>query len=317
MIPRLALLGAVKHYKRSLVVLAAVALSCAVMLFAGSLLGGVTESFYDSVTTMSGHVRIDDERAATALSPLGLTALVADADAVAREAAIAGGPRVLAAEPVLSFGALLLESGIDDSEPRNLAMRGIGVTAGTRFADNVRSGIVSGEFLPGGRGVALSESAARLAGTALGEGIVVLVQDSSGQPWYEELPVTGVFRTESRDFDETTFYMGINKAREMLDVGSSAREVRLLLARRDDARRAAREVGSALNGEGARSRGSLRVMDWMEINASVLSMLAFIKVLMGTLVGLFVVVSGTIIANTVLMSVLERIREFGAMRAIG
>jgi ABC-type lipoprotein release transport system permease subunit len=206
MIFRIATLSAIKHYKRSLVVIGAAAVACAVMVAIGSLLNGITASFYDAVVPAAGHVRIDDADAPKALSPLSLSIFIQDADGAI--AAIRGlkDPRIASAESVISFGALLVEDS-PNGDPRSLAMRGMGLAPGTLFADNVREALVGGAFLPGGRGICISEAASSLVGAKLGSSVLVLVQDKNGQPWYESLPVTGIFKTESRDFDETTFYI--------------------------------------------------------------------------------------------------------------
>jgi putative ABC transport system permease protein len=313
MIARLALLSAVKHYRRSLVVIGAASVACAVMVTIGSLLNGITTSFYEAVVPAAGHVRIDDAATPKALSPLSLSLFIKDADGAI--AAIRGlkDPRIESVEAIVSFGALLVEDS-PGGDPRNLAMRGLGLEPATRFADNVRGSLVEGSFLPGGGGICLSEAASRLVGARLGGRVLVLVQDRSGQPWYESLPVTGLFKTESRDFDESTFYIAEAKAAAMLDTEGSAREIRLLLKNQDEAAAVATEVAGVLDARGGRA---LRVLPWQTINASTFTLLLFIKILLGVIMGLFAVVAGTIIANTVLMSVLERIREFGTMRAIG
>lgn len=312
MIPRLALLGAIKHWRRSLVVIGAVAIACAVMIAIGSLVGGIIGSFYDSLVPNSGHVRIDDARVSKALNPFSLDILLGDAQGMIATIRALKDPRITDVEGLLPFGALLVED-TGSGDPRNLPMRGIGVATDTRFADNIRDALIEGSFLPGGAGIALSESAARLVGARLGQGVLVLVQDRSGQPWYEKVEVTGIFRTESKDFDETTFYIGEPKAAEMLDVLGSAHEIRLLLASREDAEPVAREVAAALAGEGA----PCRVMTWQAINSSFFTILIFLEVLFSVILGLFAIVAGTIVANTSLMSVMERLREFGTMRAIG
>jgi putative ABC transport system permease protein len=313
MIARIALLGVVKHYKRSLVVVAASAVACAVMISMGSLLNGLTASFYDGVVPASGHVRIDDAGAPKAASPYSLTTLVEDAQGTMDAIRALGDRRITRVEALMSFGALIVEDA-SSGDPRNLAMRGLGLDPETRFADNIRAAMTGGSFLPGGEGVCLSEAAARLVGARLGGKVLVLVQDKGSQPWYESLTVTGTFRTESRDFDEGSFYVSSAKATEMLDTAGSAREIRVLLSSRDAAEDVAAELQAALAGRGSRP---LRVMPWQTINASVFALLLFVKVLFGVIMALFAVVAATIIANTSLMSVLERLREFGAMRAIG
>jgi putative ABC transport system permease protein len=307
----LALLGALKHWRRSLMVLVAVATASSVMVVVGGLLGGISESFYEGLATGAGHVRVRSAAAARAVDPLGLDSLLPDAESLAARIREGGGGEVLAAEPVLAFGALLVEKAADEvAEPRNLAMRCLGVAPDTRFAEGPKGGTEAGSFLPAGKGVFLSEAAARLLRVRLGEGILVLVQDSGGNPWYEELPVTGLFSTESADFDETTFYMAAGKAGEMLDVQGSARELRILLRDRNDAPALASRLSKELG-------AGIEVSDWRGINASMLSFLVIIKCLLGFVLLLFALVAGTIVTNTVLMSVMERMREFGTMRAIG
>lgn len=319
MIPRLAFLSAVKHWKRSLVVSGAVAVACAVMIAIGSLLNGITGSFYDSVIPNSGHIRIEDAGMADSLNPLGLELLLPDADSLVAKIKTIGDPRIEDVEPVLSFGALLVEDR-DDIDPRNLAMRGMGVSPETRFADNVRFTMKEGSFLPDGQGIALSERAARLVGAKLGSGLLVLVQDRNGEPWYERLVVTGLFATESSDFDESTFYIAESKATTMLDAAGMAREIRLLLANRDDADSVAKEITTAISGNipgSPQGPATLRIQTWQKINASIFALLLFVKILLGIIMALFAIVSGTIIANSSLMSVMERIREYGTMRAMG
>ena len=324
MIPRLALLSALKHWRRSTVVAGAVAVACAVMIAIGSLLNGITASFYDSVIPNSGHVRIDDARVATSLNPLGLDLLLPEVGAAIARIRSLGDKRIVDVEPVLSFGAILVEDR-DDRDPRNNIMRGIGLPPGTRFADNVRYSMKEGSFLPDGKGIAISERAAALVGAKLGSGLLVLVQDRNGQPWYERLVVTGLFATESSDFDETTFYISEAKAAEMLDATDMAREIRLLLANRDDAEAVTKEVSAVLDtgSASAATSGSdlphakLRIQSWQTINSSIFAILLFVKILLGIIMGLFAIVSGTIISNTSLMSVMERIKEYGTMRAIG
>ncbi len=338
MIPRLALLSALKHWRRSTVVAGAVAVACAVMIAIGSLLNGITASFYDSVIPNSGHVRIDDARVATSLNPLGLDLLLPEVGAAIARIRSLGDKRIVDVEPVLSFGAILVEDR-DDRDPRNNIMRGIGLPPGTRFADNVRYSMKEGSFLPDGKGIAISERAAALVGAKLGSGLLVLVQDRNGQPWYERLVVTGLFATESSDFDETTFYISEAKAAEMLDATDMAREIRLLLANRDDAEAVTKEVSAVLDtgsasaatataataptSAAAATSGSdlphakLRIQSWQTINSSIFAILLFVKILLGIIMGLFAIVSGTIISNTSLMSVMERIKEYGTMRAIG
>ena len=311
MIPRLALLQALKHYKRSLVVLGAATVAVTVMITVGSLLNGITASFYDTVIPNSGHVRIQAAEMKGALNPFSLDLLVPGVEAKLEAIAGLKDPRIVDAEALTTFGAVV-EADTGAPEPKNVVMRGVAVDPGTRFADNVRLAMTGGSFLPGGEGIAISEAVSRLIGAGLGEKAYVLVQDRSGAPWPESLSITGVFKTESKDFDESTFYISRAKADEMLDIAGDGREIRLLLADREQAESVTREVAALFANE-----AGPRIESWQSINAAIFAILLFVKIILGFVMCLFAVVAATIIANTSLVSVMERLREFGTMRAIG
>lgn len=71
----------------------------------------------------------------------------------------------------------------------------------------------------------------------------------------------------------------------------------------------ARALGAALP--------DLEALSWREINPSIVSLLRTIRPMMNVVTVMFFVLAGLLVLNTVYLSVMERIREFGLLHAIG
>jgi putative ABC transport system permease protein len=273
---------------------------------------------------------VDHVDAADALDPFSLELLIADWQAE-REWFLAQ-PEVIRAEPILTFGALVLADGV------SVPMVGHGVEQETGFFRDVRDGIVDGRFLTGASEILLSTETATMLDIAVGAEVSVLVEDSSGAPYYLAYTLAGVFRSESAEFDRSGFLITHAAAQELLYLGDETREIRVVLtdetlapavADRFAAARSALRSSAAASragGAGPDERGntpspagstSMRVRDWEEINGGTAVLLRMFDVFMYAINLLIVTVAATVITNAILMNVFEKVREYGMMRAIG
>jgi ABC-type lipoprotein release transport system permease subunit len=315
MFAKLAVLNILKHGKRSVVVFLGVALAVLVLSLVGGVVRGLTDTVLSSIVPTAGHVVIADARSKDATNPLDLKFLVPDADHLLAQL---HDERITLAEPVLTFGALLVEPVGTDSkkDARNLGMIGQGVNPDTHFLANVRAGITEGAFLPGGQGIALSHRAAKLLGVKMGGTVMVLTTDRGNNPWYQELPITGVFDSGSETVDLTTFVVSQQTARTLVDADGMTREFRFLVKDQDTAPAVAAALQAQLQALGY-GADQLRVEPWQVSFSSLLTILQFLNVLTFIIRVFFVVVAGSVITNSILMTVFERTREYGTLRAIG
>ena len=190
---RLALLSVLSHRRRSTVIAASVALSVLVMIFVEGMLGGLRLLVLRESPSGTGHCR-STPRGGRIGWTRTLSFVLHDPHAMIRRIR---GPvhltRLSRVEPMLQFGALLVHG------DRNVAMVGQAVEPTTRFFANVRKNMLAGSFLRRWAfrepGVAISSNIARLLGLRLGDPVVVLVQDSTGSPYYLGYTVTGIFST--------------------------------------------------------------------------------------------------------------------------
>jgi len=307
---KLALLNLIKHAKRSAIVFAAVAIAVAVLTFIGGLVSGITGTVLSSIIPTAGHIVITEAAAKDAANPLDLKFLLPDSQSLLESLK---DERISVAESVLTIPALLVEPVPVESkvEARNMGMMGQGVIPGTKFLSNVRQGITAGGFLPEGKGVALSNRAAKLLGVTLGGTLMVLTTDRGNGPWYQELPITGLFNSGSEQVDLNLFVLSQDTARELVDANGMSREIRLQIKDPITALALAADLKKQLAGKG------LRVLPWEENFAAVLTIVKLLELLLVIIRVFFVIVAGSVITNSVLMTVFERTREYGTLRAIG
>lgn len=306
----LALRNIVKHAHRSAVVLGGVAVAVLVLSVVSGVLRGFSETFLEAIVPTAGHLVVSDARSKDSSNPLDLKYLIQDADGLLTTI---HDERIVTAESVLTFGALLVQPVEPDSqkEAKNLGMLGQGVDPDTKFLSNVRSGVVAGGFLPEGKGILISTRAARLLGVQMGEGLVVMTTDRDNNPWYQELPITGLFDSGSETADLTTFVVSQATARELVDAEGMSRELKFLLKDPDAAATVAASLQKDLDAQG------LRAEPWQVTFAGFLTILKFIDILSFLIRTFFVIVAGSVITNSILMTIFERTREYGTLRAIG
>jgi len=310
MFAKIALLNIVKHAKRSVVVFVGVAIAVLVLSLVGGLIRGVMGTVLSSIVPTAGHVVVTVAASKDAANPLDLKYLIPRADALLSQV---HDDRIAVAEPVLTFGALLIQPVEVDSkaEAKNLGMLAQAVRPDTQFLTNIRGGITAGQFLPDGKGVALSNKAARLLGVQLGGSVMMLIQNRDGGPDYRELPITGLFNSGSDITDLNVFVVSQDVAREALDTDGMSRELRFLIKDPETAPAVAAALAQQL------ADPDLRVEPWQITFSSLLSVLKFVEIIFFIIRVFFVVVAGSVITNSILMTVFERTREYGTLRAIG
>lgn len=300
---KIAVLNLRTHPKRTALILVAVALSVAAMQIVGGFFAGMRHSFFERLSAESGHLQIQPAGRSEALDPYDLAYIIENPDPLLAE--LRQDARVLYADAMFEFGALVIHA------ERNLVMRGLGIATGTQFFANVRRAIVAGSFLQNDEQIMLSAETAALLEAEIGDGIVLLVQDSSGAPFYIEYRLAGLFNTGVIELDSNTFFISHDAAGDLLYLPGATREIRVTLSDREHADAMSSEYRALAQMHGGQARS------WSEIFGSFAIMLEFFDLFVLLTVVLVVVVAAMVITNAVLMNVFERRSEFGTLRAIG
>ena len=172
--------------------------------------------------------------------------------------------------------------------------------------DSVEGGVVLGSRLaqrlsafPGSRVTIISP-----AGSAMNRAIGAVV------PRYYFFEVTGIFETGMYEYDNTYVVMPRQLAQRFAGLDSAVSGLELRVRDPWHADRVARELEDTL-------RFPYRALDWQRQNSSLFSALKLEKLAMAVILLLIVLVAAFNIVSTLTMSVNDRIKEIGILRAMG
>lgn len=159
-------------------------------------------------------------------------------------------------------------------------------------------------------GILIGEGVARSLGIRVGSFVTILANTPEGALNSLEFQVVGIFRTYAKDFDDRAVRVAVAAAQELLSIkGAHAVVVSL-----DDALSTDR-VAAAL-GKRLGKRG-FEVKTWFELDDFYAKTVDLYKSQLGVLQFIILVVVLLSVANSVNMTVYERVGEFGTLRALG
>ena len=193
---------------------------------------------------------------------------------------------------------------------RNASIYGIELEA-ERVHGRLDSYITSGEFGFGrkGKGVILGARLADKLKIKIGKKIILSAQNRENDVSSMAFKVTGIIKTNNMALDETAIFIDRHKARDLLLVPEGVTQVCMILHNEKDI--------PALQGELQKRFSELEVFRWDEIYPALMQsrvMMEWFNLVISLIV---FCVAGLGIFGVMLVSVLERLREFGIMLAVG
>lgn len=171
--------------------------------------------------------------------------------------------------------------------------------------------IVAGAYLDGQRRkLLLGEKLANRLHVGVGDKLVLSVQDVRGEMTGEAFRVGGLFRTASGEFDRGSVFLRIDEGKQLFGLGEAISELVVVADQRSG-------VGDLKRAIEARLSGDLEVRTWEEIQPLLVFFVELFEQMGWIVYGAVFVAMAFGIANVLLMSVYERIREIGILMAIG
>jgi ABC-type lipoprotein release transport system permease subunit len=159
----------------------------------------------------------------------------------------------------------------------------------------------------------IGDKLARTLDVELEDRVVLTVSPvGASRPASAAFRLRGVFHTGVDDLDGFYVQISLTDAQQLLSLNGSVTQVALLLSDLRDTTRVATELQAALA-----THGDLEILRWQEALRELYEAIVLDDIgnyLMHAIVFLIVSIG---IFNTILMSVIERTREFGVMIAIG
>jgi lipoprotein-releasing system permease protein len=129
-------------------------------------------------------------------------------------------------------------------------------------------------------------------------------------PVSRKFQVVGVFSTGMYDYDASFAYTALDTAKTMFNLGSGSTGVAVKV---DDVDRAP-EVAQVLREQ---LHGRYVVQDWLQMNQNLFKALRTEKFVMAIILSLIVLVAALNIVNPLTMSVIEKMKEIGILKAMG
>lgn len=291
-----------RNYRRTLIMLLAIAVGVWAMVFMASLMRGMIDQMVlNGLQTLPGEVQVHhreyrrDPSVVNSMAPPSGALLDA-----------------LQAAPVVAWSSRVRVPAVISSErgSRGVTLLGVDPVA-EQALGAVPDEIVEGRFLQGAddRGLVIGASLARRLETSLGKRVVIMSQDPDNNVADRGARVVGIYRARLEGNEDRYVFAGRAALQEMLGIGERISEIAVTA---DNYRNVASWYPQIVA-----AGDDLEVVSWNELDPFLSSMLAvqdgFALIFM---VVVFLALSFGLV-NTLVMAVFERVREIGLMQALG
>lgn len=159
-------------------------------------------------------------------------------------------------------------------------------------------------------GAMLGEGVAHALRLKTGDSVTLLSNTLTGQINTVELEVVGTFRSFSKDYDARAVRVTLNAAHELLGT-KGANKIVVSLKRTEDTDTVAQALKSKLDGK------TFELLTWEELNDFYKNTVALYQRQFAVLQLIILVLVLLSVANSVNMSIFERVGEFGTMLSLG
>lgn len=167
----------------------------------------------------------------------------------------------------------------------------------------------------GADSIALGKDLARTLGVGTGDRVRVVVGEMRLSPWdirprSRVFEVTGIIDSGFYDYDTTWAYCSMGAARKLFGVGDVATVIEVKVSEVDAIDRTRQAVAAAVGVEHP-------VTDMVEMNKTFFAALRTEKLLTFLVIGLIVVVAALNIVSTLILMVMEKVRDIGTLLSMG
>lgn len=300
---RFAWLNTRRNRRRSLVTVAIAALGTAAILLAGGFALSTYQGLAEASARTTGHLVLARTAQFDGFEDTPLQHGLTDAQALRQR--LLADPAVRQVLPRVEFGGLI------SNGDKSVIMMGVGIEPDAEFA-------VKGPFLTvqAGRELAGAERGAVMLGAGLarnlkvqpGASLTLLAGTTEGAMNALDVTVAGVVSTGVPEIDQRLVYTDVATAQRLL-VTDRVSSLGIFLDRMEATLPARARLGASLP--------DLALRTWEEqapFYRSVRALYNRIFGALGLIIGVIVVV---VVANAMAMSVIERTREIGTLRALG
>jgi len=292
------------HPMRTILTVAALAIGIAALSFLSAMDDGWMQQIKTNFAlTMTGHIQIhaggfeDSRKLAQRMNaPEQVMNVIADMDgvrAVSRRVRVSG----LASSAGANAGALIY--GVEPDAEQ-------GVSRLSTF-------IATGAWLPTGdkRAAVLGDGLADRLSISIGDKLVLMAAVPGGDIASEVFRVRGLIHSGVMDVDDMSVIVPLTSAQHWLSLGHGVTDIVIRADSFEQVSALAGQMKSALAGQG------VEVLRWFDIDPMAQQWADFAEAYTWIVLLIVIIVVLAEVLNTMLMSMHERVREFGLMGALG
>jgi ABC-type lipoprotein release transport system permease subunit len=222
--------------------------------------------------------------------------------------------KIMAADPrILAWGRRLQLTGLISSPKMSLGALICGVEPDNeRRITDMAGYIKQGSYLKTGeKGIVMGVKIASRLDVRLGEKVVLMAQAADGSMGAEVFRIVGLSETGSESFDGQMVWIPLAAMQELLGRPGQANQLAAKLKDLNQAEAVAADFNAKLG------PGNIRSLTWKSIDREIIGIQAFQDGLLTVVLFVVFAIVALGILNTQLMSLFERVREFGVLMAIG
>ncbi len=298
---RIAARSVFRNHRRTLVTIGAMGFAGFIMVFYSTLLDGYMKAMLDNALGVElGEIQIHSKGWDKDPDLYKQVSKPAEVMAKLESAGFNAAPRV--------YGFALAAAG---SASAGIQIRGVDVQRESEVT-KIHKHVAQGEWVDPSDpyGVVVGRKLARSLSVNIGDEVVLVGQGADGSMANELYKVRGVLKTTSDAIDRAGFFMNVAAARELLVLSDAVHELAIVQTQASlPVAVAAEKVAEIAPDDVTKSWRQLqpmlaRLIDMGDVGKYVMLFITYTAVAM-------------IVLNATLMSVFERIREFGVLKALG
>jgi ABC-type lipoprotein release transport system permease subunit len=291
-----------RNFRRSLITTASMGCGLAAIMFGQSMILSEQHQLIEKATgSITGHIQIQARNIKDYKFP---DRYLPDADAI--EAALKAQPGILA------FGRRIHITGLISSPAGSVGVFISGVEPEReKNVTTMSSYVKEGKFLEGPKSVVIGDKLASRLDVRLGEKVVVMAQADDGSMGAEAFRISGIFHTGSTSFDGQIIYVPLPAMQELLVTNKNVNHFVAKVADLDQVDQIQQELAQRLAGK------QVQVLSWKNVDHEIMAIQKFQNGLLDVVLLIIFSIVALGILNTLLMSLFERVREFGVLMAIG
>ena len=293
-----------RNTSRSLITISAVAVGLCALIFLKGFVDGADRQMVENYTDLLiGSIQI---HRAGFQKNMGIEKSIADVEEI--ESVLYTSPDVTAFAPRIKDFALVSST----ESSAGILLLGIDPVSEKKVS-TLHKRLRDGKFLQKGddKKIVLGITLAENLNVALDDKVVILSQASDGSTAAAAYEVCGIIEAGAEEIDKGLALITLKAAQELLVLEKRASEIVIKVSSLDRIDEITATLRNKIDNK------KYEVLNWKDVSPMTYQWLQFDMVFTSLILVIVLIVVGSGILNTVLMGVLERIREFGIMLALG